>query len=111
MKRTLTLLSLLFAFNAYGQRLYVVDHAFQADVKVCEVNYPNQADVLVYVAPYPHRAKGNKGHWYFSEFRFMSEKTIFFTKYRFQADVNVYFVRYPSQAGWKNIEKKKYFEK
>lgn len=88
-----------------------MDYAFQADVKVCEVNYPNQADVLVYRAPYPHRAKGNKGHWYFSEFRFMSEKTVFFTKYRFQADVNVYFVRYPSQAKWVNEEKKKYFRK
>ncbi len=41
----------------------------------------------------------------------MSEKTVFFTKYRYQADVKVYFVRYPSQAKWRNIEKKKYFEK
>ena len=111
MKRILTLLSFLFAFNTYGQRLYVVDYAFQADVKVCEVNYPNQADVLVYIAPYPHRAKGNRGSWYFTEFRFMSEKTVFFTKYRYQADVNVYFVRYPSQAKWRNPEKRKYFEK
>ena len=111
MKRILTLLSLLFAFNAYGQKLYIVDHAFRADVKLYEVNYANQADVLVYVAPYPHRSKGNKGHWYFSEFKFMSDKTVFFTNYRFQADVKVFFVRYPSQAKWKNIEKKKYFEK
>ena len=111
MKRIITLLSLLFAFNAYGQRLYVIDHAFQADVKVCEVNYPNQADVLVYRAPYPHRAKGNRGSWYFTEFRFTSEKTVFFTKYRYQADVKVYFVRYLSQAKWRNPDKKKYFEK
>ena len=111
MKRIITLLSLLFAFNAYGQRVYVVDYAFQADVKVCEVSYPNQADVLVYVAPYPHRAKGNRGSWYFTEFRFMSEKTVFFTKYRYQADVKVYFVGYLSQAKWRNPEKKKYFEK
>tara|TARA_R100001509_G_C4855295_1_gene211491 strand:+ start:966 stop:1301 length:336 start_codon:yes stop_codon:yes gene_type:complete len=111
MKYIITLLPLLISLNLYSQKLYIVDHAFRADVKLYEVNYANQADVLVYVAPYPHRSKGNKGHWYFSEFKFMSDKTVFFTNYRFQADVKVFFVRYPSQAKWKNIEKKKYFEK
>ena len=111
MRQTLTLLCFLFAFNVHGQRLHIVDHAFRADVKVCEVDYPNQADVLVYIAPYPHRAKGNKGHWYFTEFKFTSDKSVFFTKYRYQADVNVYFVRYPGQAKWRNEEKKKYFGK
>lgn len=110
MKQTLTLFLLFFTFTTYGQVLYVVDYAFQADVKVCEVGYPNQADVLVYVAPYPYRAKGNRGSWHFTKLRYRSERTVFFTKYSFQADIKVYFVRYLSQSKWRSQEKSKYFD-
>lgn len=110
MKQIITPLLLFLSFSLYGQKVYVVDYPFQADVKLYEVRYPGQADVLVYKSKYRHQATGNKGYWFFTRTRYAADKTVFFVKYSYQADVKVYFVRYPSQSTWRNQEMKKYFE-
>lgn len=99
---------ILYATPAQSQQLFVVNYEYRADFKVFKVKYPSQADLLVYVVPYPHRAKGNKGLWYFTDKMYTADKKIFFTKYAYRADIKVYFVKYPTQSRWRNQKKLKY---
>lgn len=103
-------INLLYSASAAAQSLYVVESFFKADLVIHEVKYANQADVLVYRVKYPYRAKGNTGHWYFTDNMFLTSKSIFFTKYSYRADINVYYVKYSSQSKWITKEKKKLFE-
>ena len=103
-------INLLYAAPAIAQSLFVVEHSFKADLVIHEVKYASQADILVYKVKYPYRAKGNIGHWYFTDNVFLASKSIFFTKYSYRADINVYYVKYPNQSKWITQEKKKLFE-
>ena len=77
MKRLLALLCISLTF---GQKVYSVDYANQADVKVFVTDHSNQADLLVYKV-----------------------------KYANQADVKIHFVKYPNRAKWTHNEKKYLF--
>ena len=103
-------INLLYAASVSAQSLYVVKSSYKADIILYEVKYASQADVLVYKVKYFYRAKGNIGHWYFTDNMFLASKSIFFTKYSYRADINVYYVKYPSQSKWITKEKKKLFE-
>ena len=90
------------SYIAYSQAVFSTDYKSQAEVKVYVVDYASQADLKVFKVDYPSLARGNKGLWYFVEYKSQSDKTIFFVEYPSQADLLIYFVDYKSQAGWKN---------
>lgn len=63
----------------------------------------------MYKCDYRSEAEGNRGMWYFVEYRSDAQKEIYFTDYRSEADIKVYFTNYRSEAGWKNKEKQYLF--
>ena len=69
------LLSLLFLIGlSFGQKIYSVDYANQADVKVFVSDYPNQADLLVYKVKYANQVGKNNGKWFFVKYAYQSDK-------------------------------------
>ena len=88
----ITTLFLTFSY-ATAQKVYSVDYANQADVKVFFVKYENQAGT-------------NDGKWFFTKYPNQTKKKIFFVEYENQADIKIFFVDYENQAGWQKASKK-----
>ena len=76
-----------------AQKIYSVNHEYQADVRVYVVDHEYQADLLVYRVDHEYQAKGNEGKW-------------FFVDHEYQSDVRIYFVDHEYQAGWRENAKK-----
>lgn len=107
MKKIIAITFFTFLVNfSFGQEVYTVDYASQADVKVYVVDYESQADLKVYKVDYSSQAGNNDGNWYFVDYSSQADKKIYFVDYESQADLKIYFVDYSSQAGWKNSSKK-----
>ena len=78
------LLSILlssFSFICYSQRVYSVEYASQADVKVFVADYESRADLCVYKVEYSSQAGKNDGNWFFVDYSSQSDKKIYFTEY------------------------------
>ena len=103
--KLLLLLGLVLPFLAHSQKMFSVDYANQAEVKVYVVEYENQADLKVFKVDYTNQVVGNKGLWYFVDYANQADKKIFFVDYVNQSDLKIYFVKYSNQAGWRNKSK------
>lgn len=100
---------LLWQFTA-AQKVEVVKHASQADVKVYVTNIEHEADVKVFKVKYPILAEGNKGKWFFGNST-QADIKIMFVNYTSQADIKIYYVKYESLAGWVNNKKRNLLKK
>jgi len=67
--------------------------------------YKSDADLVVYKCKYKSDAEGNKGLWYFVDYKSDAKKKIYFVDYKSDADIVIYFTEYKSDAGWKNKSK------
>ena len=79
-------------------------------MKVYVTNYRNEADLVVYKCDYRNEASGNRGLWYFVEYRTEAKKKIYFVNYRNEADLVIYFTHYRNEAGWRNEKKEHLME-
>ena len=100
---------LLLSLFVQAQKVYSVQYANQADIKIFVVDYPNQADLKVYKVKYNNQVSKNEGLWFFTEYSNQADKKVYFVKYNNLADLKIYFVEYPNQAGWNDNSKKQYF--
>jgi len=105
-KNIILIMSLMITQGIFGQRIFSVDYASRADVKVFVVDYESRADLLVYKVDYESRAGKNDGKWFFVEYASRADKKEFFVEYESRADLKIFFVDYESRAGWKNSSKK-----
>lgn len=101
----IVILGLLYS---HAQKVYSVDHEYQADIKVFVVDKDYHADLIVYRTDKSHRAKSNenKGIWYFCPTQSQADKKIFFVDKEYRADLKVYFTDKEYRAGWKKNDKK-----
>ena len=81
-------------FFSYAQKIYKVEHEYQADLKV-------------YIVKHEYQADGNKGLWFFTKHDYQADKKVFFVEHEYQADLKIYFVEYEYQAGW--VDKSKQY--
>ena len=88
----------------YSQKVFKVDHAYQADIKVFSVQHAYQADLKVYTVNHAYQARED-GLWFFTNHAYQADKKIFFTNHNYQADLLIYFVDHSYQAGWNNRSK------
>lgn len=63
----------------FGQRIYSVDHDYQADLKVFVVDAEYKADLVVFKTDNEYRAKKeeNKGIWFFTDKSYRANKKSF----------------------------------
>lgn len=108
-KISVFVLSIFFQTNILSaQKVYSVDHDYQADIKVYVVDKDYRADLIVYKTDHSYRAKSNenKGIWYFCPTQSQADKKIFFVDKEYRADLKVYFTDKEYRAGWKKNDKK-----
>lgn len=105
---TITLLGLMASNKSFAQKVYSVDHDYQADIKVFVVDKDYRADLIVYKTDKSHRAKANenKGIWYFCTTPSQADKKVFFVDKEYRADLKVFFTNKEYRAGWKKNDKK-----
>ena len=84
---------------------YLVDDQCYRAVKVQVSDYKYEADLVVYKTTYKYEADGNKGVWYFTDYKYDAKKKIYFTDYKYEADLVIYFTTYKYEAGWQKKEK------
>ena len=91
-----------------AQKIYSVDHGYQADVKVFVADAEYKADLVVFKTNREYRAKKeeNKGIWFFTDRAYQADKKVYFVDRAYQADLKVFFTDKEYRAGWKNHDKK-----
>ena len=72
--------------------------------------YKSDADLVVYKCAYKSDAQGNKGLWYFTDYKSDAKVKIYFTDYKSEADIVIYFTTYKSDACWRNSQKRYKFD-
>ena len=107
-KVCLLIILFCFAISSWAQKVYSVDHDYQADIKVFVVDKDFRADLIVYKTDKSHRAKAteNKGVWYFCPTPSQADKKVFFVDKENRADIKVFFTDKEYRAGWKKNDKK-----
>jgi len=104
-KYTLLILLLLSISSTFAQKVFSVDHAYQADITVFATDYDYQADLLVYKTDHDYQVSGNKGLWFFTYHDYQADKKVFFTDHDYQADLKIFFVDNSYQAKWRDKSK------
>lgn len=91
-----------------AQKVYSVDHDYQANIKVIVVDKDYRAYLIVYKTDKSHRAKANEnnGIWHFCSTPSQADKTVFFVDKEYRADLKVFFTDKEYRAGWKKNDKK-----
>lgn len=99
--------ALCIASGTGAQKIYSVDHEYQADVKVFVVDAEYRADLIVYRTDRAYNAKDdeNKGIWFFTEKPYQADKKIYFVDHEYKADIRVCFTDRPYRAGWRKKDK------
>ena len=94
--------------RGYAQKIFSVNHDYQADVKVFVVDAEYKADLVVYKTDKEYRAKKgeNKDIWYITDKAYRADKKVFFVDREYQADLKVFFADKEYRAGWKKNYKK-----
>jgi hypothetical protein len=90
--------SILFVFISnfiWGQRIFVTQYEYQADVVVHVVNNRYQANMIVEVVSQSYQIGTHNGRtrWYFVQYAYQADIKIFFTNYPYRASWLVYFTR------------------
>ncbi len=70
---------LLVGMSMSAQKIYSVDHEYQADIKVFVVDSEYKADLIVYKTDKEYRAKAseNKGIWFICPRQYQADKKVF----------------------------------
>lgn len=104
----IVIIMLISSITTYGQKIYSVDHDYQAEVKVYVVDSDYKADLVVFKTDKEYRAKKeeNKGIWFFTDKSYRADKKIFFVDREYQADLKVFFTDKEYRAGWRKNDKK-----
>ena len=105
---SLVVFAYMSAFAATAQKIYSVNHEYQADVKVFVVDAEYKADLVVFKTDREYKAKApeNKGIWFITPKQYQADKKVFFTDKEYKADLKVFFTDKEYKAGWKSSEKK-----
>lgn len=82
-----------------AQIMYKVDDEYDADLKVYVTEYKSQADVVVYVTERQEKAKGDRGIWYFTEWKSEADKKVYFTDWKGEADLIIFYTDWEAEAG------------
>lgn len=90
-------------FSLSAQKIYSVDHDYQADVKVFVVDSDYNADLVVFRTDKEYRAKKdeNKGIWFFTDKSYRADKKVFFVDREYKADLKVFFTDKEYRSGWR----------
>lgn len=102
----LTSLLLIFYQLSSAQIVYSTEWKSEADAKIFVTEWKSEADLIVYKTEWKSEANGNKGLWFFSEWKSESKK-IYFTEWKSEADILIYYTTWKSEAGWVK-QKKRY---
>ncbi len=104
----LVLFIFICSIATYAQKIYSVDHDYQADVKVYVVDSDYKADLVVFKTDKEYRAKKeeNKGIWFFTDKPYRADKKVFFVDREHQADLKIFFSDKEYRAGWRKNDKK-----
>lgn len=78
---------------AWGQKIFVTQYEYQADVIVHFVNQHYQANMIAEVVRYPYQTGfyNGRAHWCFVQYEHQADVKIFITPYEYQADWLVFF--------------------
>jgi hypothetical protein len=98
-------LCLMISSITKAQKVFSVEYASQADIKIYVADYESKSDLSVFKVDYESRAGNNDGNWFFVDYVSKADKKIFFVEYSSQADIIIFFVDYSSRAGWIKKEK------
>lgn len=92
---TASLLMVISIFVLKAQKIYSVDHEYQADL-------------VVYKTDKEYRAKKeeNKGIWFITDKAYCADKKVFLVDREYKADFKVFFTDKEYRAGWKKNDKK-----
>ncbi len=82
------------------ESFHIVQHPFNADIKVDFTNREGEEEMLVYVSRYPKRAKNRAEIWHYTEYQHNSGTKIFPVPKAFMADISVCIVTEEYQARW-----------
>lgn len=83
----------MFRGNRLWGNIFVVDYAWEADVKVFQVDYEWEADLKVKTEDYSWAAT-SCGQWHFVDYSWEADTKIFFVDYSWEADVKVVSVSF-----------------
>ncbi len=100
----ITFLILPMQKNVFAQKVFSVQHEYQADIKVYQTNDINKADLVVYKVNYESKATKD-GLWYFTDYDYQAKKRIFFTNEIQRADLTVFFTENMKAIGWRKKSK------
>jgi len=78
----------------------IVEHSFNADIKVYFTENKIESDLLVYVSCYPGRAKNRAEIWHYSNHKNTRSTKIYPVPKAFMADISVCIVEEEYQARW-----------
>ena len=59
--KNIFIIGIIIPLLSFGQKIYVTDYAYQADIKVAIVDYAYQADLGVYKVGYSYQTGKNNG--------------------------------------------------
>ena len=110
MKKILFLtLCLMISSITKAQKVFSVEYASQADIKIYVADYESKSDLSVFKVDYESRAGNNDGNWFFVDYVSKADKKIFFVEHASQADIIIFYVDYSSRVGWNKKEKIHFF--
>lgn len=109
MATVLLVMGLFIANVSFGQRIFKVTTAGEANVKVFITTDASQADIKVKVVP--QAADANKdGLWFLAATAPEAMLKVYETTNAAEADVKVYYVTDEMEAGWVTTNKRQFFK-
>ncbi len=107
-RRLLVAAVILLAFNFIkAQKIYRTNYASDADIKVYVSKHSDNADLRVYKTVSKVHSKGNRGRWFFVNYKISADKKIYFTNYKNEADLVICYTGELNDAGWQNSSKRR----
>jgi hypothetical protein len=104
-----TLALILLSGSLFAQRIYKVNTADNAQVKVYVTNNAEEADLKVFETLQPE-AVVKDGIWYQPMTESEADIKVFITTEASQADMKIFYVTDVEQAGWITREKRQLFK-
>lgn len=107
MKALMSLTMLLCSLCSMGQKMFITEQTYNADVLVCVVEHEYRADLVVYITDrsYTSGIDDNEGIWYFTDRSYNADKKISYVP-EYRADIKIMFTDKKYRAGWRNESKR-----
>jgi hypothetical protein len=104
-QRIIIVICLLIAFQkCNAQRVFTTDATWRPGNRVFVVDQAYKADLLVYEVEYAHQAKGKKGLWKVVDKPWKADYVVIFVDKPWKADFLIYFCDRAYQAGFRDAE-------